>query len=167
MKRYILLSAWCMLFFSAMNFGMQDEAKSRCIVNKPLTIEEIVQQYIIKGQYIKGQCCVSDVVINGKRYIIKQKLNSSVKTSFMKKRQDFFREMNGTSDVSSAVGQLIEEIEVAKNKQQPIECIYEEGELLLFERSEKMHKAPLLTFKPGKALKKAARVESQLDLQIK
>jgi hypothetical protein len=160
MKRYILLSAWCMLFFSAMNFGMQDETKPRCIVNKPLTIEEIVQQYIIKGQYIKGQCRISDVVINGKRYIIKQKLNSNTKTSFMKMRQDFFREMNGTSDVSSAVGQLIEEIEVAKNKQQPIECMYEEGELLLFKRSEKMHNASLLTFKPGKPLKKIINQEN-------
>ncbi len=48
MKRYILLSVWCALFFSAMNFGMQDETKSRCVANKPpakishpLTLEEI------------------------------------------------------------------------------------------------------------------------------
>lgn len=148
MKRYILLSAVSALFFSSMNFGMQEETKSRCIVNKPFTIEDIVQQYI------KGQCRISNVVINGKEYIIKQKLNSSAKNSLMKMRQDIFREINGTSDVSSAVGQLIEEIEVTKNKQQSIQCMYEEGELLLFERSKKMHKASLLTFQPGKPLKK-------------
>ncbi len=94
MKRYILLSVWCALFFTATNFGMQEETKSRCVANKPLTIEEIIQQYIIKGQYIKGQCCVSDVVINGKRYIIKQKLNSGAKASFIKMRQDMFKKMS-------------------------------------------------------------------------
>lgn len=111
MKRYIFLSIWGTLFFTAMNFGM-DQTKSRCVANKPLAIEEIVHQYI------KGQCCISDVLINGKRYIIKQKLDSSTKTSFMKMRQDLFRQMCGTSDAPSAVKQLIEEIEIAKNKQQ-------------------------------------------------
>jgi hypothetical protein len=60
MKRYILLNAVGVLFFSVINFGMLDEAKSRSIVaKKPLTItnkycslEEMMQQYIKKQRII-------------------------------------------------------------------------------------------------------------------
>jgi hypothetical protein len=42
MKRYIFLSAWCVLFFSAMNFGMETKRLPQFKPGKPL--KQIVNQ---------------------------------------------------------------------------------------------------------------------------